>query len=106
VLELAFATEELRSVCEDAARAYEAHGQVVAETLIARLADLRAATHVLELPLAKVCVASQSDPDHVVIPLAEGKTLVICANHANPPRSPGGALAWERINRLKILRLE
>jgi hypothetical protein len=106
VLELAFATEGLRSVSEDAACAYEAYGQVVADSLIARLADLRAASHVLEVPLAEVRAASDSEPEHVVIPLAAGRSLFLCANHARPPRSPTGALVWERINRVRIIRLE
>jgi hypothetical protein len=106
VLELAFATKELRSVCEDAAYAEAAYGPVVAEALVGRLADLRAAGHPLELPFAEARPSISSDPEHVVVTLAGGRCLVIAANHAKPPRGPNGTLAWQHVNRVIILRVE
>lgn len=106
MLELAFATKELRSACEDAAYAEAIYGTVVTEALVGRLADLRAAGHLLDLPFAGARPASGSDPEHVVITLAAGRALVIAANHAKPPRAADGSVAWERVNRVIILRLE
>jgi hypothetical protein len=106
VLELAFATKELRSLCEDAACAYEAYGPIVADALVGRLADLRAASHPLELPFAESHPATEDDPEHVVITLAEGRFLVIAANHGKLPRAANGLVAWEHVSRVIVLRLE
>jgi hypothetical protein len=106
LLELAFRTKELRSVCEDAAYAGEVYGSVLAEALVGRLADLRAVGHLLELPFAEVRPAGGSDPEHVVIALAAGRSLVVAANHTTPPRAQSGEIAWERVHRIIILRLE
>lgn len=106
MLELAFATEELRSACEDAACADALYGTSVAETLIHRLADMRAAGHLLDIPFAEVRPAADDIPEHVVVSLAAGRFLVIAPNHAHPPRTPDGAVSWEGVNRIIILRLE
>lgn len=106
MLELAFATRELRSACEDAAEAEKAFGPEVARTIVGRLADLRAAGHPLELPFAKAYAADGTDPEHVVVTLAAGGKLVIAANHAKPPRAADGSLVWERVSRVIILRVE
>jgi hypothetical protein len=106
LLELAFKTKELRSVCEDAAHAEALYGPVVTAALVGRLADLRAAEHLLQLPFAEVRPAGGDDPEHIVIALTAGRSLVLAANHVTPPRAPDGAIAWEHVNRVRILRLE
>lgn len=106
MLELAFATKALRSACEDAAHAEAMYGPAVAEALVGRLADLRAAGHPLELPFADVRPATSSDPEHVVVTLTVGRALIIACNHAKPPRGADGAVVWEHVNRILVLRLE
>jgi len=106
VLELAFATKELRSLCEDLAGAYEQYGPVVAKALGGRLADLRAASNPLELPSAEPRLAADGDPEHVGIALADGRSLVFTANHIKMPRAADGSVAWEYVSRIMILRLE
>ncbi len=93
-------------MCEDAAYAYEAYGPIVADALLGRLADLRAASHPLELPFAESRLAAGQDPEHIVIGLAEGRSLVIAANHRNSPWAANGSVAWEHVSRIIILRLE
>ena len=106
MLELAFATKDLRSLCEDAACAYERYSPVVAETLVRRLADLRAASNPVELPFAEPRLAAAGDSEHVVIALAEGHSLVISASHKKIPREADGSVAWKYVSRIIILRLE
>ena len=106
MLELAFKTKELRSVCEDAGYAEEVYGPVIARALVGRLADLRAVGHPLELPFAEVRAAADGEPEHVVIGLAAGRSLVIAANHTDPRPMPSGGIAWERVSRIIVLRLE
>lgn len=106
VLELAFATKDLRSMCEDAACAEGIYGPVVAKALVGRVADLRAASHPLELPIVEIRASDESGPERIMIALADGRSLVIAANHAKPPRDANGALVWERVSRVIILCLE
>ncbi len=106
MLELAFATRELRSACEDAAEAETVFGSEIARSIIGRLADLRAAGHPLELPFSEAYPAVGSDPEHLIVTLAAGRRLVIAANHVKPPRAPDGSLVWERVSRVIILRVE
>jgi len=105
VLELAFANREIRSVCEDATCAFEACG-AAADALLDRLADLRAATHPLELPFARAQPATDNDPEHVVIDIGGFRSLILGANHRKPPRTVDGTIAWEQVSRVIILRLE
>lgn len=106
MLELAFATKELRSVCEDAACAEAAYGPFVAQALVGRLADLRASGHALDLPFASIRDASGSDSEQVIVTLAAGRTIVIAANHPTTPRAADGTVRWEHVSRVIILRLE
>lgn len=105
LLELAFATHELRSACEDAAYAEAKYGTAVGAALVARLADLRAAGHPLELPFADARPAEGIEPEHVVVELALGRALVIACNHEKPSRGADGAVMWPYVNRILILRL-
>lgn len=107
MLELAFATKELRAICEDEMEAAAQLGPETAASLVKRVADLRAASHPLDLPLRQPRVGIGSDADHLFIDLDGRYSIVIRANHANPPRISGnGAIAWDRVSRIQLLRLE
>lgn len=105
MLELAFATKELRTLCEDSACALETYGPTVASALWARLADLRAASNPLDLPF-EVSRGTGSDVAHLIVALAQGYVLVLAANHPKPPVAADGSMTWERVSRVIILRLE
>jgi hypothetical protein len=106
LLELAFKTKELRSMCEDAAHAEALLGPFIADALVGRIADLRAAEHLRDLPFAEIRSAAGNDPEHVVVVLAAERRLIVAANHARPPTGPSGTIAWEHVSRIIILRLE
>ena len=106
VLELAFATKELRTVCEDGARALEEYGPAVASALWGRLADLRAASNPMELPLAVSQPGTGASASHIVIELAAGYSLVLTANHRQMPLQADGSVAWERVSRVIILHID
>lgn len=93
-------------MCEDAAYAEAVYGTTVAHTLIARLADLRAASHPLEPPFSVAQPAGEGEPERITVSLAENRSLVIVANPAATPRTPVGGVAWRHVNRVIILRLE
>jgi hypothetical protein len=93
-------------VCEDAACAEATYGTAVAHALIARLADLRAASHPLEPPFSNAQPESDGEPERVTVSLADNRSLVIVANPAATPRTSAGGVAWQHVNRVIVLRLE
>jgi proteic killer suppression protein len=106
LLQLAFRTKKLRSVCEDAAYAEEVYGREIAAALVLRLADLRAAGSPLEVPFAEVRPPAGDIPAHIAVRLAGGLNLILAANHRTPPVSSVGEIAWEHVSRLLILQVE
>lgn len=106
MLELAFATKELRSICEDGARALNEYGSDVASALLDRLADLRAASHPLELPVSVSQHGTDGANAHLVIVLGSEYSLVVAPNHRRPPLREDGSVAWERVSRVIIIRID
>ena len=93
-------------MCEDAARALEEYGPEVAAVLWLRLADLRAASHPLELPFATAHPGADGAPPHIIVELAAKYCLVIAANHRRTPLASDGSVAWEHVSRVLILRVD
>lgn len=106
MLELAFATKDLRALCEDEDLAVAQLGHEVAKSLRHRLADLRAAIHPLDLPMCGARLGTGVDAKHVMIELAGGYQLVFRANHPHPPQTDDGDIAWDRVSRILFLRIE
>lgn len=104
MLEIAFATKTLRTLCEDEVQAAEELGATVARALRTRLADLRAATHPLDLPLGQPHVNDEAEA--IIVDLADGYRLVFRCNHPRPPRMDNGSIAWSRVSRIQLLRIE
>jgi hypothetical protein len=100
-LELAFATKAIRHVCESDLKAMRDLGIPVAARLRARVADLRAADTISDVP-----VATQPASDSTVeIDLGDGFKMLVGANHPVPPVLKSGATDWSQIRRIKILRI-
>jgi hypothetical protein len=94
----------LRTVCEKEAQAKHELGDTVAEFLKHRLSDLRAAKSVKDLVAGRPRIGD--DKSHMVVDLGESHRLVFKANHTNNPLNPSNDLDWDRITRIKILRIE
>ena len=102
-LELAFATKGLRQTCESQLKAERELGMKVAEKLRARLADLRAARTIEDVIAGK----PEARPDgHVTLELADGVCALFSANHVTNPVTKSGEINWQKINRLKLVRIE
>jgi len=93
-------------VCEDDAQALLLYGPVVAGSLKNRVGDLRAASHVFELPAIRPRFGEGPDIEHLIIDLADGYTLFLAANHPKPPRDGDGAINWQRVSRVRLLRID
>jgi ribosomal protein L29 len=87
-LELAFETKPLREICESEHKAKQELGAKVAEELKRRLADLRAAASVEDLPVAKPRKISGT----CIFDLAEGYRLVVAPNHTKNPLLKSGTV--------------
>lgn len=104
-MELAFEDKALRTICENDVHAQHELGQEIAENLKRRLADLRAAVSVHDLPLGNPRV-NESNVDEMMIDIGANARLVFTANHPKNPRAERGEVAWDRVVRLKLLRIE
>jgi hypothetical protein len=106
VLELAFATKALRTLCEDQVEAAEELGDKLARVLRNRVADLRAANHPLDLPVGQPRVGTGHESENVLVDLTDGYRLVLRCNHLTPPRARDGTIVWNRVSRVQLLRIE
>jgi plasmid maintenance system killer protein len=105
-LEFAFESKDLRTLCEDQARAKASLGDVAAHALKNRLADLRAATHAADLPAGRPRPLDESDRNQMAVDLSDGYRLVFAANHRQNPTAGSGEVDWQRVTRVKILRID
>ena len=80
-------------------------GAVNAKKLKSRLADLRAAGCIFDLPLTPRIKLNGGEPLLEIEPSA-GLRLILCINHNNPPKLKSGEIDWEKVFRLKVIRIE
>lgn len=106
MLELAFSTQELRTLCEGEAAADRRLGAATGAALRRRLADLRAAADMAEfMELVGDCAKRGPTKDQLVTDLVDGAILVLGPNHVNTPRTTSGGIDWSQVSRVKILRI-
>lgn len=101
-MELAFSTQQLRSICEDPSVAKRSLGAELTEVLIDRLADLRAADSFAELLVPPTAQPPGSET-RFNLALSERANLVIAANH---PRSHWSTQEGVDLSRLWRVRIE
>lgn len=102
-LEISFATSQLRSLCENAAKAKRELGKSAADTLQRRLADLRAAYSIKDLVTS--APTRLRDQMELSIGLAEDYVLCIRCGHRNPPLDAQGHIDWLRVSRVKVMEV-
>ena len=103
-MEIAFADRALRAVCENGAVADLDLDPDVSDLLRDRLADLRAADSVLDLPGVETMIVEQPEPA-ARIALARGFVLSAKPNHRQPPRAQDGSVDWSRVRRIQITEI-
>ena len=104
VLELSFATPEIRAVCEDNELAHSRYGEAVSTALRGRLADLRATRCVLDIPIGSPRpVVGRAD--FLQIDLADGVVLHVCSGSKSSVRTESGNIDWSKVSRLKIVEI-
>lgn len=105
-MELAFETENLRTMCEHEAVALNQLGQLAADALKNRLSDLHTADFVNEVLAGRPRHLSMDGVDCVQFELVERWTLTISHNHVPPRNTLAGQTDWSRVRRIKIIRVE
>lgn len=101
-MQLAFETKRLRDICENEERAADELGTKVAEQLKRRLADLRAAESIEEMPNI---VKPSKGSTKCSVRFAEDRSIVFCANHNPNPTSQSGKIDWAKVRRIRILEI-
>lgn len=102
ILQFAFETNQLRTLCESSADAIRELGQEVAYALIERLAVLDAAVSIKDVLVGQPRTFENGDLE---IELAAGYRLICRANHPNNPRTPAGVVDWDKVARIKVVKI-
>lgn len=100
---LAFTTAELRDLCASPTTADQKYGRRTAAALRARIADLRAARHALELPATVERL--QGDPPCLRVLLPKGHVMTWQVNQSPLPLADG-KIDWARVRRVKLLSID
>ena len=93
-MELSFATKQLRSEALDRSCAEQAHGEVVARALHARLSDLDAAVRITDLPRVS---SWRADGTKLRVRLLPGLVLV-----CEPVPVQTEPVDWSKVHRLMV----
>ena len=99
---VAFESKALRTVCEDPAKATARFGDVVAVLLRRRLADIRSAQNIFELPAG----APRVEEDLFRIDVGSQETMLWVQNSQSPPTTETGKLDWTQVHRIKLVSIE
>jgi hypothetical protein len=100
ILQLAFETKHLRTLCESSADAISELGQEVTYALMQRLADISSAVSIKDILLGHPQAFDNGD---LVIDLAAGYRLRCCAGHPSNPKTASDVIEWEKVSRIKVV---
>ena len=106
MLQIAFETRSLRTVCEDESQARREYEPCVVDALQRRLADLRAASTVEDVLVGHPRAVDGVGEDCMQVDLEGSWRIVFAANHPKNPRTASGVCDWAKITRVRILRIE
>lgn len=106
VLEIAFDTKALRTLCEDTRAAERRYGQEFAKALQRRLADLRATPTLMDLPFAVELPARPDINATCSIRLLGDAFIILRPNHSKTPMDDANAIDWSKIRRVKVMQIQ
>ena len=104
-MELAFETRRLRALCVDHDQAVREFGDDAAGGLRTRLADLRAATYLADLPVGQPEIVV-GEPPTLRFALIGGLVMLAKVSHATTPRADDTSLDTSRVRRMLIVEVE
>lgn len=91
----------LRTLCRDYEEAVKMIGAPAADVLRTRLADLRAATYLAELPAGRPAVLD-GEPPRLRFELRDGWSLLVSVAHQSVPRTKDGELDVTKVRRVLV----
>lgn len=100
-MDLAFETKALRETCLSEKTATQKFGAKAATMLKHRLADLRAAASIGDLPPGLISTKGAQG----AVDLPKGLQLIFVSNHPDASNKKA-AIDWPRVRRIKILKLD
>ena len=104
-LKLAFETEVLRDLCTSEVIALQELPPALAQSLFRRLADIRAASNILYLPVGKPAELNAAPPGLVVVKLHQNHHLLFSAAHQQVPILSSGNVNWSSVTSVKLLKI-
>lgn len=107
-MELAFECKELRALCEIKLLGIERFGDELAFNFRARLDDVGAAIGFSDILLGEPQIIHEPELNIHVLKISIGKTskLVFAANHINNPLADDNTIDWNRVTRVRLLKIE
>lgn len=105
-MEFAFATADLRGICESRRRAANAIGRQAARELERVLADLAAVATLAEFEQLFLGDLIERSPIEQAVRLEAGYDLVIRVGHVKIPKASSGTTDWSKVSRVRIVGLE
>ncbi len=102
-MELTFATNKLRKLCETQSLAVKKLGDVGARKLRARLSDLQVAATPLELVAGRPHQLKGSDYGSIALDLDGGRRIVFEPTHKPIPMKPDQSIDWKKVTEVRIL---
>jgi hypothetical protein len=104
-LELSFSSIEIREACLSKDVAIREYGELLAEVLINRLADIRAASSPCDLFVGNPHPVELNSEQYYAISLSEDESLIFSANHKGLGGVDSHSIDWSRIYRIKIIHI-
>lgn len=102
-MDIDFSTTKLRALCEQQARMVVAFGFPCAKKLQTRLADFEAAAFVTELVAGRPHPLKGDRIGEFSVDLQGAVRLVFEANHDPVPRNTDKSIAWNQVNKVRIV---
>ena len=102
---IAFGSTEIRDLCEDPSAADAYLGTETAEVFRARLADVRAAVTVEDLPVGNPTTGGEAGRE-LRIRVGRDTLVVLKANHRRLPLGKNGRVDWERVSYVQVIGVE
>ena len=104
-MDVSYRDHDLRELCESERAAKRALGAGCARKLVARVADLKAASSVFKLPAGKPHPLKGNRTGQYAIGLANGVRLIIEPNHKPVPKEPDGGTNWRAVTKVIIIEI-
>lgn len=105
-MDLAFASKNLRHLCESQSRARRFFGDRLANKLKIRLADLEAASNFTELKAGNPRELPIQPQGQLALDLCDGYVIVVAAVSEWAQTTDAVVVDWNKVVRVKVLRID